>query len=81
MASFEDTIKQKIEKLYHTNPHIHMDVYSSRPKVLLKGEPATIVGIYPHVFQIEESSSGTKKCHTLQYIDIITKNIVIYELQ
>lgn len=75
-----DVIKYKIKKLYNTNPNIHVNVSITRPKVVLKNEPATIKNIYPHIFQIEEHSSGTPRCHTLQYSDILTKQIEIVEL-
>ena len=74
-------IKKDILHLYKTNPNIHMDVSISRPKISLKNAKATITGIYPHIFQITENSSGVPKNHTIQYVDILTKNIAILELQ
>lgn len=75
-----DVIKYKIKKLYNTNPNIHVNVSITRSKVALKNEPAIIKNIYPHIFQIEEHSSGAPRCHTLQYSDILTKQIEIVEL-
>ncbi len=81
MAIILQQVKQQVQDLYERSPHIHMDVDISRPKLHLKGEKATIVGIYPHIFVIEESSTGKTRQHSLQYTDIIIKQIKIHELQ
>ena len=73
-------LKQGILHLYKTNPNIHIDVSISSPKISLKNAKATITGIYPNIFQITENSSGIQKSHTIQYVDIITKNVNILEL-
>lgn len=75
-----DSIKRKIAYLYKNHPKIHVNISLSRPKINLQNDPAKIVGIYPNVFIIEESSSGAVKSHTLQYIDVLTKQIEIVEL-
>ncbi len=76
-----DTIKSKIRGLYESNPNIHINVSISHPKVCLKNEPAVLKGVYPHIFQIEEHSSGYPKCHTVQYTDVITKQVEIVEME
>ncbi len=76
-----DTIREQIKKLYATNPVIHMDVSLTTPRLTLKNAEVTIKSIYPHVFRIEESLSGTPKCHTLQYSDVLIRHIVISELE
>ncbi len=75
-----DEIREQIKALYTTNPHIHMDVNVQKPKTVLKGVEATIVGVYPFIFRIEERTTGKPKFYTMQYSDIITKNIIIAEL-
>lgn len=75
-----DIIKNKIQRLYKTNPNIHINVAITSPKVNLKNEPVVIKGVYPHIFQIEERSSGSTKCHTLQYTDVLLHHIEIIEL-
>ena len=75
-----DIVKSQIQELYRTHPNIHINVSMTRPKVSLKNEPVTIKGVYPHIFQIEDQSSGTPKCYTIQYADILTKSIKIAEL-
>lgn len=76
-----DIIKSKIQKLYKTNPNIHINVSMTNPKISLNNEPAVIKGVYPHIFQIEERSNGSPKCHTLQYTEVLTKHIEILELE
>lgn len=73
-------IKDKIKKLYKTNPNIHINVLMKRPNFCLMNEPAIIKGVYPHIFQIEERSCGFSRCYTFQYTDVLTKNIEIVEI-
>jgi len=75
-----DIIKAKIQKLYKTNPKIHINVAITSPKVNLKNAPVVIKGVYPHIFQIEEKSSDSPKTHTLQYTEVLLHNIEIIEL-
>ena len=76
-----DIIKAKIQKLYKTNPNIHINIAITSPKVNLKNEPAVIKGVYPHIFQIEERSSGSPKTHTLQYTEVLLHHVDIVELE
>lgn len=75
-----DIIKSKIQRLYKTNPNIHINVSITSPKVILENEPVVIKGVYPHIFQIEERSSGAPKRHTLQYTEVLLHHIEIVEL-
>ena len=75
-----DVIRQKINELYQTHTEIHISVSMARPKVSIQNDIAIIKGVYPHIFQVEECSSDTPKCHTIQYTDILTNNIRINEL-
>lgn len=76
-----DWIKRESKTLYETNPRIHVNISISHPKVHLQNDPAVIKDIYPNVFRIEEYSSGSPKCPTLQYTDVFTKQIEIVELK
>ena len=76
-----DTVKSKIRELYETNPNIHVNITVGHPKINLKSDPAVIIGVYPHIFRIEEYSEGEPKCHTLQYTDLLTNQIQIDELR
>jgi uncharacterized protein Veg len=77
----ESYIRAQILQLFQTNPNIHMNVSLSRPKLVLENAPAKILSVYPHIFQIEECSCGAPKKHILQYSDILTRHIVITELE
>lgn len=79
MASL-DEIKKRINCLYHTNAEIHISVSMTRPKVSVDNDTVVIKGVYPHIFQIEECSSGMPRLRTIRYADILTKNIKINEL-
>ena len=73
-------IKDKIKKLYETNPNIHINVFKKRPNIRLINEPAVIKGIYPHIFLIEERSSGFSRRRSIQYADVLTKCDEIIEM-
>lgn len=75
-----DTLKMNIMQLYKSNPNIHVNISVGHPKINLKGDPALIIGVYPHIFRIEEYSDGTPKCHTVRYTDVLTNQIEIVEL-
>lgn len=73
-------IRRRILEHYQNDPKIHINVSFVRPKLHLNNVPAEIVGVYAHIFQIEETSSGQVKRHTLQYTDVLTHNIEILDL-
>ena len=74
-----DAIRHKIEQLYKTHPQIHLNVSYTHPKVLLKNEPVTIQAVYPHIFEVEETSHGFSNLKSIQYTDVLTKNIEVVE--
>lgn len=76
-----DIIKSKIQRLYKSNPNVHINIAITNPKINLKNEPVVIKGVYPHILQIEERSSGSPKCHTLQYTEVLLHHIEIVELR
>jgi len=75
-----DVIRKEIQKLYQTNPNIHVNITMKHPKIYLHNEPAVIKGVYPHIFQIEEHSSGCAQTHSLQYADVLMHSVEIREL-
>lgn len=75
-----DSIKREILNLYETNPNIHVNVTMSKQKINLRNKAAVIKGVYRNVFQIEDRSSTAQNCYTLQYTDVLTRNIEIIEL-
>lgn len=75
-----DQIKNGIERLYKTNPNIHISVSRTHPKIIVEKSPAKIVGVYKNIFQIEENNSGRPSRHTFQYGDVLIGQVVIEEL-
>ena len=76
-----DYIKSGIEKLFKTNPNIHISVSRTRPKIIVEKSPAKILGVYKNIFQIEECELGKiPALHTFQYGDILIGQVVIEEL-
>ncbi len=73
-------VREKIKKLVAKNPNVHINVNLSKPRINLKNESVKITGVYAHIFQIEEYSTGVPVRYTLQYADILIKNIEILEL-
>ena len=69
-------IKQKIQFLYQTHPLIHISVTMNRPRVRIEDQEARITAIYPNVFKIETRG----KEYTAQYVDVLTGNLKIAEL-
>ena len=74
-------IREQIRHLYQSNPHIHIDISLTSPKINFSNDAVTITGVYPHIFQIEEYTSGKPKQHTLQYTEVIIGKIIIKELE
>ena len=74
-------IRQELLDRYRRNPEIRINVSIARPRLRLSNVPVKITGVYAHIFQIEEASSGQVKRHTLQYTDVLTRNIVILDIK
>lgn len=56
-----DIIRAEIQKLYKTNPNIHINVEITSPKINLKNKPVIIKSVYPHIFQVEEKTVVLRK--------------------
>lgn len=68
-------IRERIRRRYESEPRVRLNVSLSRPKLRLEGVEARITGVYRHIFQIEETSAGETRRHTLQYADVLLGNI------
>ncbi len=75
-----ERIRRGIEKLYKTNPNVHVSVRSTRPRVVVEETSAVITGVYRNIFQIEENDSGRPVRHTVQYGEVLTGRVTIAEL-
>ncbi len=71
------SVKAMVELLYRTSPDIYVSVNVSHPRVVLDKVPVTITGVYPHVFRVKERGTPTPKSYTVQYTDLLTKQVTI----
>ena len=79
MLSIEK-IKKRIAELYKKNPNIHVNINMTSPRTNLSDYPVVITGVYPYIFQIEETYSGIPKRHFIQYNDVLANHFQIIEL-
>ena len=75
-----EQIRQHILERYQRDPIIRVNVCIAKPKLHISNIPARITGVYAHIFQIEETTDGQARRHTLQYTDVLTHNIEILDL-
>ena len=73
-------IRQRISDRYRSDPNIRINVSLCQPKLHLNDVPVKITGVYRHIFQVEEDSSGQPKRHALQYADVLTHDIALLNL-
>ena len=73
-------IRQRISERYRSDPNIRINVSLRQPKLRLSNVPVKITGVYRHIFQVEEDSSGQPKRHALQYADVLTHDIELLDL-
>ncbi len=71
------SVKAMVELLYRTSPDIYVNVNVSHPRVVLDKVPVTITGVYPHVFRVVERGTSNPKSYTVQYTDLLTKQVTI----
>ena len=76
-----DLIKEKIDKIYKADPHIHVTVNMTHPKVNASLVPALIIGVYTNMFRIEENESGYTSSHSIKYTDVLIGKVKIMELE
>ncbi|MBQ8720490.1 MAG: hypothetical protein IJY65_05600 [Clostridia bacterium] len=75
-----DEIKSAIKHLYETNPNIRVNIRFTRPKIVLDGVRAVIKAVYPNIFIIEECEGGYPRSHSVQYTDVLTRQVEILEI-
>ena len=75
-----EQIRQRISERYRSDPNIRINVSLRQPKLHLNNVPVAITGVYRHIFQIEETSSGQPKPHALQYADVLTHDIELLDI-
>ena len=75
-----EQIRQRILERYRSDPNIRVNVSLRQPKLHLKNVPVKITGVYRHIFQVEEDSSGKPKRYALQYADVLTHDIELLDI-
>ena len=80
MTDTVEYIKIGLEKLYKTNPNIHISVKLPHAKNQIQSVPAKIIGVYRNLFQVEGEDNGHTVRHTFQYSEILIGNVKIDEL-
>ena len=73
-------IRQRISERYRSDPNIRINVSLRQPRLHLCDVPVRITGVYRHIFQVEEDSSGQPKRHALQYADVLTHDIELLDI-
>ena len=73
-------IRQRILERYRSDPNIRINVSLRQPMLHLNNVPVKITGVYRHIFQVEEDSSGQSKRHALQYADVLTHDIELLDI-
>lgn len=76
-----ESIQQQIRRLCQTDPHVHLTVKVSRPKLSVTNVPAVIKGVYRNLFCVEESTCGYPRMHSIQYTEVLIGQVVIAELK
>lgn len=75
-----EQIRRRISKRYRSDPKIRINVSLRQPRLHLRDVPVKITGVYRHIFQVEEDSSGQPKRHELQYADVLTHDMELLDL-
>ena len=73
-------IRQRILERYRSDPNILINVSLRQPGLHSNNVPVKIAGVYRHIFQVEEDSSGQSKRHALQYADVLTHDIELLDI-
>lgn len=77
----ENYLIERLTELYKSDPYIHINISLARPHVELSDLRVKIVGVYSHIFQIEEEKNGKVERYTWQYGDVIVGIVRISEIE
>ena len=80
MTNVLSQIKSQITNLYKQNSQIHLDISQKNKKSCLSDVSGEITAIYPNIFTVLLNEDDSKKSYAFQYVDLITHNISIKEL-
>ena len=74
-------LKSKVENLFKTCPNVHMDLSLKTERIYLTNVSADITAVYPNLFEVMVHEDNGVKKHIFQYVDLLTKNVKIKELE
>lgn len=75
-----ERIRERIRELYKRGEMITVDYKNNHPRIIIEKAQVKISGVYLNFFTIEDCKREIKQNYTVMYVDIITGNIHIYEL-
>ncbi len=75
-----DTVKERLQRLYEKDPHIHITMIMPRAKISVKNAPVVITGIYRHIFQVEQTDAPRPTRYSVQYAELLNGQVQIPEL-
>lgn len=78
MTNILSQIKSQIINLYNQNSVIHIDI-AKKNKNFNSDISCKITAVYPNIFTVL-SNEECQKSYSFQYVDLITHNICIKEL-
>ncbi len=77
----EAYLREKLTTLYQTAPEIHIEANLARAHVELRNARVKLVGVYRHIFRVEEEKNGKIERYAFQYGDIPAEIVKIAELK
>lgn len=73
--------REKIKYLCENKILVHIKFSLTRSKANAKCYDGFVTGVYPNLFTAELICNDSKKQQTFQYIDLLTGNVIIEELE
>jgi len=73
--------REKMKYLCDNKILIHIKFSLTRSKMNTKCYNGIVTGVYPNLFTVQLENSDGKKQQTFQYIDLLTGNVGIEELE
>lgn len=79
--SYDDikAVKNRVQKLFESTKIAHINLKASRKN--LKNVQIKIKGVYDRFFSVTSMVGAYEESFTIKYIDILTKQISILELE
>ncbi len=76
----EKYLNEKLKSLREKDPYIHISIKLEKPHVSIANVRVKLIGVYAHIFQVEEETESRKIIHSMQYGDINAGIVKIAEM-